>query len=259
LGGGVVGDLAGFVAATILRGVPVIQIPTSLLAMVDASIGGKTAVNHKLGKNLVGAFHQPMAVLIDPQTLETLPERELKSGLAECIKHEIIHDNQGFIDLERHLDKALNRDYDYLTDLITHNIRIKSEIVQQDPYERKGIRMYLNFGHTLGHAIECAFGYKKSHGEAVALGMVAESHISRSMDLLSKEDDQRVNELISRAKLPIREQFLQPSDIMNRLAADKKIEAKRLRFVLPEGIGHVRIHDDVSDIAISQAIDFLRQ
>src|SRR5207248_4211535 len=146
LGGGVIGDMAGFVAATVLRGVPFVQIPTSLLAMVDASVGGKTGVNHAVGKNLIGAFHQPIAVLIDPKVLQTLPERELRGGLAECIKHDIIRDAEGFAELEHHIDSALTLDIDYLAGLIAHNVAIKARVVEADPFER-GERAHLNFGH----------------------------------------------------------------------------------------------------------------
>src|SRR5438874_1773565 len=153
IGGGVIGDMTGFAAATILRGVPFIQVPTTLLAMVDASVGGKTGINHPVGKNLVGAFHQPIAVLIDPDVLKTLPAREMRAGLAECIKHDIIRDAEGFSSLEKNIPRALSLDMDYLTDLIAHNVAIKAAVVEKDPFER-GERAHLNFGHTFGHAIE---------------------------------------------------------------------------------------------------------
>src|SRR5439155_1065280 len=149
LGGGVIGDVVGFVAATILRGVPLVQIPTTLLAMVDASVGGKTGVNHAVGKNLIGAFHQPIAILIDPTVLKTLPPRELRSGLAECIKHDIIRDADGFSRLEQNIPRALALDMNYLTDLVAHNVAIKARVVEPDPFE-KAERAHLNFGHTFG-------------------------------------------------------------------------------------------------------------
>src|SRR5688572_32873177 len=172
LGGGVVGDTAGFAAATILRGIPFVQIPTTLLAMVDASVGGKTGVNHPVGKNLIGAFHQPIAVFIDPEVLRTLPPRELRSGLAECIKHDIIRDADGFARLERDVGRALKLDLDYLSDLVAHNVAIKARVVEADPFER-GERAHLNFGHTFGHAIETVMEYRYAHGHFVALGMAA--------------------------------------------------------------------------------------
>src|SRR5207248_3627997 len=167
--GGLIGDMAGFVAATVLRGVPFVQIPTSLLAMVDASVGGKTGVNHAVGKNLIGAFHQPIAVLIDPQVLKTLPMRELRGGLAECIKHDIIRDAEGFARLEESIERALKLEIPYLTELVAHNVAIKAAVVAADPFE-KAERAHLNFGHTFGHAFETLTNYAMSHGEAVGLG-----------------------------------------------------------------------------------------
>ena len=185
LGGGVVTDMAGFVAATILRGVPLVQIPTSLLAMVDASIGGKTGVDHAVGKNLIGAFYQPTGVLIDPQSLVTLPPRELRSGLAECIKHDLIRDAKGFSELESTLDSILALDMSVLSELIAHNVRIKAKVVEADPLE-KGDRAHLNFGHTFGHAIESVSNYSYSHGEAISLGMCAAAFVSYKLDLLDE-------------------------------------------------------------------------
>src|SRR5207249_2773006 len=176
-GGGVVGDLAGFVAATILRGVPFIQMPTTLLAMVDASVGGKTGIDHAIGKNLIGAFHQPRAVLIDPNVLRTLPPRELRSGLAECVKHDIIRDGDHFATLEASMAKALALDIDYLTNLVAHNVAIKARVVAADPFE-KGERAHLNFGHTFGHAIETVSNFSYAHGESGALGMIAASRLA---------------------------------------------------------------------------------
>src|SRR5579884_3172917 len=185
LGGGVIGDMAGFVAATVLRGVPFVQVPTSLLAMVDASVGGKTGINHAVGKNLIGAFHQPIAVLIDPEVLATLPERELCGGLAECIKHDIIRDADGFADLERNIGRAVDRDIDYLARLIAHNVAIKARVVEADPFE-KGERAHLNFGHTFGHAIETVSHYSYSHGECVALGMTAASRLAADLGMIDE-------------------------------------------------------------------------
>src|SRR5687768_7780951 len=191
LGGGVVGDVAGFVAATVLRGVPFVQVPTTLLAMVDASVGGKTGVNHARGKNLIGAFHQPRAVLIDPTVLTTLPPRELRSGLAECIKHDVIRDADGFARLEREIDRALKLDVDYLTELISHNVAIKARVVEADPFEH-GERAHLNFGHTFGHAIETVTEYHYAHGECVALGMAAATFAAAKLGMLPEDQRKRV-------------------------------------------------------------------
>jgi 3-dehydroquinate synthase len=185
LGGGVIGDMAGFVAATVLRGVPFIQIPTSLLAMVDASVGGKTGVNHSTGKNLIGAFHQPIAVWIDPDVLQTLAERELRGGLAECIKHDIIRDAEGFARLEKDITRAGLRDLDYLAQLVAHNVAIKAKVVEADPFE-KGERAHLNFGHTFGHAIEGVSRYAYSHGESVALGMAAAARAAADLGMIDE-------------------------------------------------------------------------
>ena len=203
LGGGVIGDMTGFVAATILRGVPFVQMPTTLLAMVDASVGGKTGVNHAVGKNLIGAFHQPIAVLIDPQVLITLPPGELRGGLAECIKHEIIRDADGFARLEQSIDRALALEIDYLSDLVAHNVSIKARVVQADPFER-GERAHLNFGHTFGHAIETVSDYSYSHGQCVAFGMIAASFTAMNLRLIDEASHGRIVALIGRAELPTR-------------------------------------------------------
>ncbi|MCL2640781.1 MAG: 3-dehydroquinate synthase, partial [Phycisphaerales bacterium] len=182
LGGGVVGDLAGFVAATTLRGLPFIQCPTTLLAAVDASVGGKVAVDHPAGKNLIGAFHQPKIVLTDINTFTTLPPRELRSGLAECVKHAVIRDADLFTFIQTNLPKILTHDPQTLTELVARNVAIKAAIVHEDPYE-KGIRALLNFGHTYGHAIETTLNYTITHGEAVSLGMIAATHLANLEDL----------------------------------------------------------------------------
>ena len=202
LGGGVIGDLAGFAAATYQRGVPFVQIPTTLLAQVDSSVGGKTAINHPLGKNMIGAFHQPQLVVADMRTLETLPERELRSGLAEVIKHGLIRDAAFFGWIEAHLDRLLTRDPDALEHAVLRSIAIKAEIVGQDERER-GLRALLNFGHTFGHAIETGLGYGAwLHGEAVAAGMVMAADLSRQLGYLSEADSARIRSLFERAGLP---------------------------------------------------------
>lgn len=256
LGGGVVGDMAGFVAATLLRGVPFVQIPTTLLAMVDASVGGKTAVNHAMGKNLIGAFHQPRAVYIDPQVLRTLPPKEIRGGLAECIKHDVIRDADGFADLEHNIGRALRHDVDYLTHLIAHNVAIKARIVEADPFE-KGERAHLNFGHTFAHAIETVSNYQYSHGEAVALGMVAASRLAASMNLIDAGAVDRIVAVILQVGLPAeaagRSQWIDP--VLDAMRSDKKSIGGRLRFVLPTQIGHVTVRDDVPADLVRRAVE----
>src|SRR5207237_3487685 len=195
------GDVAGLVASTVLRGVPCVQIPTALLGMVDASVGGKTGVNHAVGKNLIGAFHQPIAVLIDPQALRTLPARELRGGLAECIKHDIIRDAEGFADLEKNIGRGLALDIEYLAGLVAHNVAIKARVVEADPFE-KSERAHLNFGQTFGHAIETVSNYSYSHGECVALGMAAAAYTATKLGMLDEQSRQRITNLIGRAGLP---------------------------------------------------------
>jgi len=256
LGGGVIGDMTGFAAATILRGVPFVQIPTTLLSMVDASVGGKTGVNHSVGKNLIGAFHQPIAVLIDPATLKTLPPRELRSGLAECIKHEIIRDADGFARLEERIHHAIGLDIDYLTHLIAHNVGIKARVVEADPFER-GDRAHLNFGHTFGHAIEHVSNYSYSHGESVALGMVAASYTAMKLGMIDQASHLRIVTLIDRAGLPTGGLKLDTDAVFNAMFFDKKVKAGTLRLVLPDRIGHVVIREDVPKEIIRNAVESL--
>jgi 3-dehydroquinate synthase len=256
LGGGVVGDMTGFVAATVLRGVPFIQVPTTLLAMVDASVGGKTGINHSTGKNLIGAFHQPIAVLIDPNTLKTLPPRELRGGLAECIKHEIIRDAEGFARLESEIGRALERDISYLSRLVAHNVAIKASVVEADPYE-KGERAHLNFGHTFGHAIETVSRYEYSHGECVALGMVAASRLAVDLGMLDESARGRIINVIEKAGLPVGGMKLDPRKVADAMIFDKKVRSGRIRFILPDRIGHVVIRDDVSAEAAIKALTSL--
>ncbi len=258
LGGGVVGDVAGFVAATILRGVPFLQVPTSLLAMVDASVGGKTGVNHPAGKNLIGAFHQPIAVLIDPAVLKTLPPRELRGGLAECIKHDIIRDAEAFSRLERDITKALALDLDYLCDLIAHNVAIKAKVVEADPKE-KGERAHLNFGHTFGHAIEHVSQYQYSHGESIALGMVAAAALAHDLGMIDDSARRRIIAVIEKAGLPVRGVTLDTAELLAVANADKKVKDGRLRFVLPDRIGHVVIRDDIPAEKVRAAFEGLRR
>jgi len=256
LGGGIVGDMAGVVAGTILRGVPLVQVPTTLLAMVDASIGGKAAVNHSVGKNLIGVFQQPSLVLADPATLKTLGDEELRGGLAECIKHDAIRDPAGFAELERHIDRALARDETYLAELVAHNVQIKAVVVAADPLER-GERAHLNFGHTFAHAIERVSEHRYSHGQAVALGMTAAARLSADLDLLPAGDAQRIVSLIKRVDLPTGRLACDAEAVVTAMQFDKKIRHGKLRLVLLDALGHAVIRDDVPPQAIIQALETL--
>ncbi len=257
LGGGVIGDMTGFAAATILRGVPFIQVPTTLLSMVDASVGGKTGIDHALGKNLIGAFHQPLAVLIDPDTLHTLPLPELRSGLAECIKHDIIRDAAAFSQLEQNLHRAIALDIDYLANLVAHNVAIKAKVVENDPFE-KAERAHLNFGHTFGHGIETVSNYSYSHGQSVALGMVAASRLANALNLLDSPSVDRITRAIAAAGLPTRGLTLPIDDVLASMTFDKKAHAGRIRFVLPTAIGSVTIRDDVPTDLVRDTLETLR-
>ena len=257
LGGGVIGDMTGFVAASILRGVPFVQCPTSLLAMVDASVGGKTGVNHAVGKNLIGAFHQPIAVLIDTEVLSTLPRRELIGGLAECIKHDCIRDAAGFASLETNIGLALQTDVGYLTELVAHNVAIKAKVVEGDPFER-GDRAHLNFGHTFGHAIESVSAYAYSHGESVALGMVAATRLGVSLGMLDAQAHDRILGVIASAGLPTNGVKLDPEALVASMAFDKKVKDGRLRFVLLDGIGNAVVRNDVPVDLVRKAVESLR-
>jgi len=241
LGGGVVGDLAGFVAATYLRGIPFVQVPTTLLAQVDSSVGGKTGVNLKAGKNLVGAFYQPRLVLCDLDTLKTLPEREFRAGLAEVIKYGIIYDAPLFARLERDLAGLLRRKPALLAAVVARCCEIKAEVVGQDETE-SGLRAILNFGHTIGHAIENSSGYGKFlHGEAIAIGQVVESRLSAGLTGLSDGDAGRILDLIKRAGLPyaIKLDAGRRKKLFAAMKLDKKVSDGQVKFVLARRIGKV--------------------
>jgi len=254
LGGGVVGDMAGFAAATTLRGVPLIQIPTSLLAAVDASVGGKTGIDHAMGKNLLGAFHHASLVVADVEFISTLPRRELQSGLAECIKHAAIADGALFQWLEDNLAGILHLDSTTLVELIFQNVRIKADIVAKDPFE-KSIRAHLNFGHTFGHALEKVVGYDKlPHGHAVALGMLAATRLAISLGRCDQSLLPRLENLICQAGLPTVVRNYDPHTILSAMYSDKKVAGAKLRLVLPERIGQVAIVTDVPETAILEAI-----
>jgi len=254
LGGGVVGDLAGFAAAIYQRGVPFIQVPTTLLAQVDSSVGGKTAINHALGKNMIGAFHQPVAVISDVATLDTLPERELRSGLAEVIKHGFALD-ASFVDwLESNVEKILRRDHGALAHAIRRSCELKARIVAADEREA-GERALLNFGHTFGHAIEAGTGYGTwLHGEAVAAGMVMAAELSALMGQLKKNEVSRVRALVKRAGLPVNGPALAPERMLELMALDKKAAKGKTRFVLLESLGRAALRSDVDEKAVRAAI-----
>jgi 3-dehydroquinate synthase len=237
LGGGVAGDLAGFVAATFMRGVPYIQVPTTLLAMLDASVGGKTAVDTPKGKNLVGAFHPPVAVVADPLTLRTLPEREFRGGLAEAVKHGVIADRSYFDWIEQSADALLGRDEAALERLVSRSVEIKAEVVGQDERE-SGRRAILNAGHTVAHALERALDFGIPHGEAVALGLVAESALAEDLGVAQAGLQHRVQRLLERLGLPSRlSQPVALTQVIAAMSGDKKNRENRIRFALPSGLG----------------------
>jgi len=254
LGGGVIGDITGFAASTYMRGIPYIQIPTTLLAQVDSSVGGKTGVNHKLGKNMIGTFWQPRIVWIDTETLKTLPERELLAGLAEVIKYGVIHDEELFAFLEHNRDKILNLSGDAITYIIKRSCEIKAEVVSKDERE-SGLRAILNYGHTIGHAIETVTGYTRFlHGEAVAIGMCFEARLSQILGIIDKEHVQRIKALIDLYGLPSEmPEDIKTSDLFSSMKLDKKAVAGALKFILPEKIGKVRIQKEVSEKDISDS------
>ena len=238
-GGGVAGDVGGFVAASYMRGVDVVQVPTTLLAQVDAAVGGKTGVNLASGKNLVGAFHQPRLVLIDPQTLESLPEREYRAGLQEVIKHGVIRSAELFDYMERNRDAVLGRRPEAIEYMISASVRIKAEVVREDECEG-GLRRILNFGHTLAHALEAETGYSRLlHGEAVGFGLVAVARLSELRGRLAVPDRERIESTVLAYASDLDLEGLDPRKIVARVAGDKKSVGGRARFVLAEAIGSV--------------------
>jgi 3-dehydroquinate synthase len=256
LGGGVVGDLAGFVAATYLRGLPFVQVPTTLLAQVDSSVGGKVGVNLKSGKNLVGAFYQPRLVLCDLNTLATLPEREYRSGLAEVIKYGVIFDDRLFQRLEDGMEKLTRRNPALLESVVERCCAIKAKVVGRDERDH-GLRAILNFGHTVGHALEAVSGYGKYlHGEAIALGQVAAARLSHWKLDLPEQDVERIRCLFDRAGLPTRLKLRtsQRRKLISAMALDKKVAGGRIRFVLARRIGRSEFGHEVSAPAIDRAL-----
>jgi 3-dehydroquinate synthase len=254
LGGGSVGDLAGFVAATYMRGMNFVQVPTTVLAQVDASIGGKTAINHPRAKNLVGAFHQPRLVLVDPLTATTLPEREFRSGLAEVVKHGIVLDAGYFDDVEASVTPLLARDPATLERVIGGSCRLKAGIVERDEHEAE-LRHVLNYGHTIGHALEAATGYERwAHGEAVSLGMVAEARLARRLGLAGQATVDRQERLLATIGLPVRAPGIDADAVLAAIARDKKARDGRVPFVLAPAIGTFQLVYDVPPAAILETV-----
>ncbi len=258
LGGGVVGDLAGFVAATYLRGIPFVQVPTTLLAQVDSSVGGKVGVNLPAGKNLVGAFHQPRLVLCDLETMDSLPEREYRSGLAEVIKYGVIYDASFFGSLERNMPGIALKNRRALTEVVARCCEIKAEVVSQDETE-SGLRAILNFGHTVGHALEAISRYGKYlHGEAISIGMVAASHLSCRHLKLPSDDSERIARLLDLAGLPTQVQ-LKPSEkrlLTKAMQLDKKVSGGEVKFVLARRIGAVEFGQKVPLSTVTSVLDW---
>ena len=258
LGGGVVGDLVGFIASIYMRGIPYIQIPTTLIGQVDSSIGGKTAIDLTHGKNLLGTFHQPRAVFADLALLETLPQKEFNNGLAEIIKYGVIDDENIFRMLERNMDAIKNRDSVLLTKVVESCCRIKKSIVEIDEKEQ-GLRRLLNFGHTLGHAIEAVSKYAISHGEGVALGMIAAARISEKKKYLDTAQVQRIEEIILMAGLPVKTpRDFSAENIISRLAMDKKKKGDVVHFVLLKKIGMPFVNGGIASKLIADVIEEMR-
>lgn len=288
VGGGITGDTAGYVAASYLRGVPFVQVPTTLLAMVDASVGGKVGVNSRQGKNLVGAFHQPVLVLIDPDTLKTLPDRDFRCGLAECVKHGIIRDPDLFAWIESNADRLLGLDRDALVELVERNVKIKAAVVAEDEKEQ-GVRAHLNFGHTFAHAIEAtpvsnqqsakprgrfappqrfgpppskddaAYSSVYAHGEAVSLGMVAATRLAVDAGRCDAAVLDRLTALLNALGLPtVSDKLPDTEQLMATMTGDKKVKDGKVRLVLPDRLGAVSIVSDTPPAAVAAAWDAIR-
>lgn len=259
LGGGVVGDIAGFAAASYQRGIAYVQYPTTLLAMVDSSVGGKTAINHPLGKNMIGAFYQPKAVLADISVLKTLPQRQLSAGMGEVIKTAIIYDASFFSMLEENCDKVFAGDEEILAQIVRHCCEIKAEVVSQDEREH-GLRAILNLGHTFGHAVEAYLGYGTwLHGEAVGLGMVMAAELAVKRELISDAERDRIVALIRHCRLPIAiPAAMQGKDFLSLMRHDKKVRHGTIRYVLPEGLGMARVCANVGDAEVLELVGELK-
>ncbi|MBU3935854.1 3-dehydroquinate synthase, partial [Patescibacteria group bacterium] len=238
LGGGVVGDIAGLVASTFMRGIPIIQIPTTLLAMIDSSIGGKTGVNLKAGKNLFGTFHQPSAIFVDPNFLKTLAVKEIRNGLAEAIKYGVIRDAKLFNFIEKNIESLIKLDPQKTSHLIKECVKIKTEIVKKDPTE-EDLRQILNYGHSFGHIIEKKSNYTLLHGFAISLGIVLANQKAVELGTLDRTDADRIKNLLKKAGLPV---YTMHKPTLKDLAHDKKTREKTINLVLPTKIGQVKIH-----------------
>jgi len=260
LGGGVVGDLAGFIAATFKRGLNFVQVPTTLLAMVDSSIGGKTGINHPRGKNMIGAFHQPKMVFADTATLRTLPRRELGCGLAETVKHAVIRDGAFFELLEKQSKSIVDLEPQTIIDLVERNCRIKADVVSADERE-SGLRGILNFGHTIGHAIETVLPDRDyHHGEAISLGMVAAADLAQKRNLLKADQAVRIVNLLEKFDLPTSFAADVPTKkLCQAMRHDKKVKAGKINFVLPTSLGTCTFVDDLTETEITHAISALRK
>ena len=256
LGGGVIGDLAGFAAATYMRGIPYIQIPTTLLAQVDSSIGGKTGVNLPEGKNLIGAFYQPKAVFIDIDVLKSLPEREIKAGFVEIVKHGIIKDKKFFKFLEQNYPEIFSMQKDVTEKAIARSCEIKASVVEKDEKEETGLRAILNFGHTIGHCLESLSSYEKyRHGEAISIGIACAAEVSVKLGHTEKTDAKRITTFLERCGLPVSFDDVAPNDILSVIYRDKKVIDRKMRFVLIKGIGNVFVADDVEINIIKEVLE----
>lgn len=258
LGGGVIGDLAGFVAATYMRGIPFIQIPTTLLAQVDSSVGGKVAVNHPRGKNIIGAFYQPQMVYTDIKTLYTLPEREFRAGMAEVIKYGVIWDHELFDFLEQHHFDVKRLGASEITRIVETSCNIKARVVEQDETEQS-LRAILNYGHTFGHAFEALTGYNfYVHGEAVAIGMITAAEVAVKLGLLKIQDCDRIRNLVRLYGLPEKFEKLASGLIIESMSHDKKVQAGKVRYILPEKIGRVKIVADIPQAVLQEVLTALQ-
>jgi 3-dehydroquinate synthase len=256
VGGGVIGDLAGFAAATYARGLPLLMVPTTLLAMVDSSVGGKVGVNHPRAKNLIGAFHQPVGVWIDTDTLATLPEREYQSGLAEVVKYGVILDAELFAFLEANAERVLRRESDVVRDVVARCCRLKADVVEQDEREETGLRAVLNYGHTFAHAFETVAGYGAwLHGEAVAAGMVCASRLAERQGLIPAALTERQRRLLARFGLPTAHGPWPVEALVAAMHSDKKALGGRLRFILPRRLGEVALYDDITEAEVRQVLE----
>ena len=255
LGGGAIGDLAGFVAATYMRGMNFVTLPTTILAQVDASIGGKTAIDHPKAKNLIGAFHQPRLVVVDPAVVRTLPERDFRSGLAEIVKHGIVLEQLYFDEVARDAAALLGRRLDVLERIIGGSCRLKASVIERDPEEKSELRFALNYGHTIGHALEAVTGYERwTHGEAVSLGIAAEARLARRIGLADESTVTSQEELLTRLGLPVRAHQIDVEGVLTAITHDKKARDGRVPFVLAPRLGQFRVVYDVAPADVRAAV-----